>query len=1095
MKKIISVLLALVTILSAFTLIASAATGVQSSGASGAQISTAVCSIWYQKNGVETKYNNYNTIDAAFEGLRDLYVGPLGNSSLSDTNGNGLSDELYAAAGSPVIKLNGNFQGTYARPNWATNNGSNYIAYDMNKVITIVIDGAKNDNENYTITYGTSSAKWTETGFNYMAYYNFVMKNTNIVINRADATQDNFFWYNGYSGDAGTPGETFTTFENCSITENTTGVCIDSGCLFKMTGDAKATNGTDSVPSDKFNLTFKDTTIVSSTAVGLQVHWGADANISLVNSTWTVNGSHGWKNNNDALLKYYECGKINITIDGTSKLIGARGEGSQTVCLIRGNDSASLPVNITLEKGAELRMENTGSTITKRTYISSPESVTTITDNGAVYTASAADVKAGVTLHTVKAASGNAHVWYANGSPTSLNPYVNASASADVTLTNEADYPVADHLFMIDGASLRLVKGESGVRFTTFIDRELLDYLGDKGLDYNFGTLIAPTGLLGSNALTHSLVSGTDSSVAIDIPTTKIHKSFKNGETVYENAYHGAVIMPDSTDPESVYGLSLTARAYLRIEYPDGSSRYFYADHDKTNNQRSMHDIAKKLVELDAEKYSENEIIAEILRVMKPSPDEMIAAMFPSASVMNSGVECKEIVVTGLTGKDSVINQMINDYNFTVYASENKIAGAKYETVVLTRGSYVVTVYWNATSGEMRIMWEKVKSGTLDYLMPNEGVTGVGAAQIAQIGTERVSETDNPLNGMCYIVKLSDGRAIVVDGGFNNTACVENLISSLGKMGIKQENGKYVIATWIFSHGHGDHIGAFLTASGASEYYNCFDIESFMLNLPADSSIISITGNESKLVSSMKTLYPNAKRITPHAGLNYYFGNVTIEMLYTPELVYSKSAKVANYNDSSLIFKVVADGASALIFGDAVEVAAAKMYSLYESTAFASDILHITHHGLYTEANNGHGWTELKKVYEASGAKIAFLAMQSRYASDTRNGRFTVMVQWCNAGYQISYVMNEKDKAAIFGNTIEQAEYDQFVKEGKVTNVVTVPVSSLYGYDGVNKVTNEQGMVTYLGANESTPMATVFTLSGGEATLVLNVELYTEWTV
>ena len=116
-KKILCLVIAVVMVALACPLSAFAGetdakvSGVQSSAATDAQITTGVASIWYTKNDVDTKHADYNSLDAAFEGLRDLYAGPLADATIVDTNENGLSDELYAAAGSPVIKLNGNFHG------------------------------------------------------------------------------------------------------------------------------------------------------------------------------------------------------------------------------------------------------------------------------------------------------------------------------------------------------------------------------------------------------------------------------------------------------------------------------------------------------------------------------------------------------------------------------------------------------------------------------------------------------------------------------------------------------------------------------------------------------------------------------------------------------------------------------------------------------------------------------------------------------------------------------------------------------------------------------------------------------------------------
>ena len=401
MKKLFCITLAVLMVLTVVPFAAFAANdkapGVQSTGTADAQITTAVCSIWYTVDSVEVKYQDYDTLDAATDGLRDLYVEPLADTTLTDTDEDGnLNNELYVAAGSPVIRLNGNFQGDYVRPNWCTDkNVGTWVGYDKNKVVTIVIDGAKNENENYTVTYGTSSAGFNTNAFNHLAYYNLTIKNTNMLINMGANTFDGVFCWAGNSGMAD-PGESSLIFENCFVQQTATNE-NGSGTLFKMNGKAKNLDANNAYADDKYNLILKDTTIEVGTGLGHQAHWGADANIELYNSTMALIGSAGdGSNNNDALLKFYEAGEGRVYLDATSKLISRRTRASATTCLIRTLSNQYFPVSIELEAGAELVMANTAS-LKNKTYIAET-AMTTLTDKGAYYTASNIDAAGGVNL-------------------------------------------------------------------------------------------------------------------------------------------------------------------------------------------------------------------------------------------------------------------------------------------------------------------------------------------------------------------------------------------------------------------------------------------------------------------------------------------------------------------------------------------------------------------------------------------------------------------------------------------------------------------------------------------------------------------------
>jgi hypothetical protein len=129
-----------------------------------------------------------------------------------------------------------------------------------------------------------------------------------------------------------------------------------------------------------------------------------------------------------------------------------------------------------------------------------------------------------------------------------------------------------------------------------------------------------------------------------------------------------------------------------------------------------------------------------------------------------------------------------------------------------------------------------------------------------------------------------------------------------------------------------------------------------------------------------------------------------------------------------------------------------------------------------------------KKLYEAIDAHTVLLPMQSRFdGGDGRNGRYTVLIEWSRADFQISYVTNKKDNHGL--DTITQDYFNQFT--AAVENG-TSEHETLYGYDGINKITNENGLVTYLGASETKPMVTMIELSDGNATPTLNQMLY-DW--
>jgi len=459
-------------------------------------------------------------------------------------------------------------------------------------------------------------------------------------------------------------------------------------------------------------------------------------------------------------------------------------------------------------------------------------------------------------------------------------------------------------------------------------------------------------------------------------------------------------------------------------------------------------------------------------------PAEVVQTLAKGTKTLTVSDGCKEAVISGVTLEKAIAAFETEKYT---KMAVDQVENAKFETVVLTRQNYVITIHWIKTKMELRILWEEKKTADITPLTKNVN-SGQGKLEIVQIGVERVNENDNPMIGMCYVVKLSNGHALILDGGFENERCPENIYKTLEKMNIAKEDGRFVIDAWIFSHGHADHIGAF--RGFAPKYTDNVTVKYFMYNFMRDNVLGSLECDPASLAQLIKQEFPEAKKINPHAGLKYYFDNAVIHMLYTPELMYAYGKQVAYFNDTSLIFQVENGGKKAMFVGDSAEKACETLLPLYDKAAFRSDIVQITHHGLYT-VPGGHEWDALKQFYEATQAKYALLPMHSHYNKGGRNGRHTVMISWCNSGYQISFVMNENDKQGM--SSISDAFFTEFEKSALAGNKT---INTLYGYDGINKIVNEKGMITYTGSNTNEPMITLFSLSSAAVNVTVNQTLY-----
>ena len=459
------------------------------------------------------------------------------------------------------------------------------------------------------------------------------------------------------------------------------------------------------------------------------------------------------------------------------------------------------------------------------------------------------------------------------------------------------------------------------------------------------------------------------------------------------------------------------------------------------------------------------------------APEQIIEGLDANAAIMDIGTKTKQVI---LQNDWASIKSAFTAAGY-VPVDVTLIKDATMETLVLYGNTSMVTLQ-NTASGAYAI-WEPYNQAAVALLTPNQS-TGKGEVKLAQIGIARTEETDNPMNGMCYIYKLSDGSAVIIDGGFNTKDCRNNILHALDKLDVAQtEEGKYRITAWIFSHGHKDHRAAF-TGFGK----NLGDLVQLTYAVysfpPSPGTLTASTFDSVNFENKMYENYPGVQHIVPHAGLAYHFDNLTVKILYAPEMMYAPDKTIAYYNDTSLIMLAECGNTGTLFMGDAGESAAALTWKNYEKTAFEAEMLQVTHHGFNT-GDGSHNWKNLKLIYTNTKASYGLIPMGSRLEGDARNGRYTVIVGHGGANYQMSFFTDTRDRHDQ-GGTVSQQYYDKFVAE---VAAGTCKYETLFGYDGINKIVSDKGLISYTSGNETEPMVTLFTLSESGVTVTQNQTL------
>lgn len=199
------------------------------------------------------------------------------------------------------------------------------------------------------------------------------------------------------------------------------------------------------------------------------------------------------------------------------------------------------------------------------------------------------------------------------------------------------------------------------------------------------------------------------------------------------------------------------------------------------------------------------------------------------------------------------------------------------------------------------------------------------------------SVTNTQMNS--YIVTTSDGKIIVIDGGFNQDA--ENMLAYLRKL-----TGEALphVDVWIFSHAHLDHISCFLEI--VEKHWDKLTVGKIMYNFPSIQYCAregAWGGYDAVIERFMADLPVFADRVVTMYGFDVYdIGEAHIEVLYSPNCEIQ-----TNYiNNSSVIFMLTLGGKKILFTGDAGVEEGDKCLALYEGTdKLKADYVQMAHHG------------------------------------------------------------------------------------------------------------------------------------------------------
>ncbi len=235
--------------------------------------------------------------------------------------------------------------------------------------------------------------------------------------------------------------------------------------------------------------------------------------------------------------------------------------------------------------------------------------------------------------------------------------------------------------------------------------------------------------------------------------------------------------------------------------------------------------------------------------------------------------------------------------------------------------------------------------------------------------------------GASFVIRLEDGRFVVIDGGMNVTSEVDELYSYLNN-NKTSSHSKPQIAAWIITHPHGDHYG--VLSGFASKHGSKVELERMIYNVSADSGFSPEAGeNQIKASTGFGSIAAQAMNkmncktaVKVHTGQEFYLGNVKFEVLFTHEDLYPGLFKYVN--DLSIVFMVSIENKKLLLTGD-IEGDATKQLMTQFGDYLKCDYIQIAHHGWGSggaAAATAYNVAQYDKLYKQSGASYALWTAQ-----------------------------------------------------------------------------------------------------------------------
>ena len=204
--------------------------------------------------------------------------------------------------------------------------------------------------------------------------------------------------------------------------------------------------------------------------------------------------------------------------------------------------------------------------------------------------------------------------------------------------------------------------------------------------------------------------------------------------------------------------------------------------------------------------------------------------------------------------------------------------------------------------------------------------------------------------GNSFIIQLKNGHFIINDGGM-----AEDLPYLLDYLDSLVEPGeKPIVDAWIISHAHKDHMGVFIGVFENQVYANRLYVEEVYFTKPSDDAQVADAGAYDKAdvlcfyTETVPAMFKTTEgtetpvyRMRP--GERYYFNDITMDIMFTPDML--PYAEWKTWNATSVVLMYTIEGQKVMIGADTDWECQKVMLEVFNDEYFDTAIYQAPHHG------------------------------------------------------------------------------------------------------------------------------------------------------